>query len=444
MNCFRFISTLLILTSLFWGCKKNERTPERPSSNRLIKVLYQTDSLLTISPYTGEEIKPVVTVLGDTIHPHQSISASPIKVAPEKIVSPEKIPVGLVERVEMNLDKNELVESHESVPLNNEAIIVTDLNQHNRSEYSLVNSIGKPLLTGQKLPVSPKSVKCFYPEGKPVPPFSMLNTSQMDIRYFDVGHGLSSSYISAITRDQKGDLWIGTTDAGVIRYNGTSFFTYTMENGLIHNSISDIFSDRAGNLWFCSSENGVCKYDGEKFLHYTENTGLSSNAIRTIAEDANGHIWLGTSNSGLMELTGDSACFYTENEGLGNNRISSLCTDSKGQLWIGTIGAGLHCLTDNKILRFDKETGLCHSNVKCLFTDDTENIWIGTMGGGVDIFDGKSFTNVSKENNYGRNHILSISQSNDGNIWIGTNGAGLIKYNKKHINRIFQKCRSNE
>src|SRR5687767_6367051 len=59
--------------------------------------------------------------------------------------------------------------------------------------------------------------------------------------------------------------------------------------------------DKAGNLWFGTSQNGLYKYDGKSFRQFLVSDGLNSNNITCILEDKEGKIWIGTE---------EGLCFY--------------------------------------------------------------------------------------------------------------------------------------
>jgi ligand-binding sensor domain-containing protein len=67
-----------------------------------------------------------------------------------------------------------------------------------------------------------------------------------------------------ITDDKNGDLWIGTIDAGLWKYDGKTLTNYTIKDGLTSNSISTVFCDNSGGLWI-GADNGITKYDGKAF-----------------------------------------------------------------------------------------------------------------------------------------------------------------------------------
>ncbi len=83
----------------------------------------------------------------------------------------------------------------------------------------------------------------------------------------------------------------------------------------IGNYIVEIFEDSKGNLWFGTIENGVAKYDGKKLEYFTSNNGLPSNRVVQIIEDRNGFLWFGT-GFGISRYDGNSFINFSENEGL--------------------------------------------------------------------------------------------------------------------------------
>lgn len=70
-----------------------------------------------------------------------------------------------------------------------------------------------------------------------------------------------------ISDDKKGNLWIGTIDAGLWRYDGKTLTNYTTKEGLSSNSISTVFCDNKGNLWI-GADNGIIVYDGKTFTAF--------------------------------------------------------------------------------------------------------------------------------------------------------------------------------
>jgi ligand-binding sensor domain-containing protein len=52
-----------------------------------------------------------------------------------------------------------------------------------------------------------------------------------------------------------------------------------------------MWEDKNGNLWFGTGDAGLSKYDGVYFTHYSENEGMSSKGIMRILEDKSNNLW---------------------------------------------------------------------------------------------------------------------------------------------------------
>ncbi|PQJ09112.1 hypothetical protein CJD36_020150 [Flavipsychrobacter stenotrophus] len=71
-----------------------------------------------------------------------------------------------------------------------------------------------------------------------------------------------------IAEDKKGDLWIGTIDAGVWMFDGKRLTNYTTKDGLGTDLIWAIYRDKNDILWFGTDGAGVYQFDGRKFSKF--------------------------------------------------------------------------------------------------------------------------------------------------------------------------------
>jgi ligand-binding sensor domain-containing protein len=69
----------------------------------------------------------------------------------------------------------------------------------------------------------------------------------------------------ALHEDLLGNLWIGTIDAGVWKYDGKDLTNYTQEDGLYDLAIWFIYRNRNGELWFVAGGEKVFKFNGKRF-----------------------------------------------------------------------------------------------------------------------------------------------------------------------------------
>ena len=45
---------------------------------------------------------------------------------------------------------------------------------------------------------------------------------------------------------------------------------YTIKDGLVNNSVMSILKDKQGNLWFGTREFGLSRFDGKTFVTFSE------------------------------------------------------------------------------------------------------------------------------------------------------------------------------
>jgi ligand-binding sensor domain-containing protein len=77
--------------------------------------------------------------------------------------------------------------------------------------------------------------------------------------------GLADTAEAAITSvavGADGTVWAGTSDQGVVRYDGTIWTRYTAEHGLADDSVFSVAVARDGAVWL-GTNNGMSRYSGE-------------------------------------------------------------------------------------------------------------------------------------------------------------------------------------
>src|SRR5438552_575002 len=111
-----------------------------------------------------------------------------------------------------------------------------------------------------------------------------------------------SQYIRRIFQDSKGNVWFGTNNDGVARYDGKTLTYFARKEGFCGEMVRGMVEVAAGNVWFATS-GGVCRFDGKSFDAITRYDGLSSNEVQCILPARNGILWIGT-RSGLDKYNG--------------------------------------------------------------------------------------------------------------------------------------------
>ncbi|MBL0331055.1 MAG: SpoIIE family protein phosphatase [Bacteroidetes bacterium] len=199
------------------------------------------------------------------------------------------------------------------------------------------------------------------------------------------------------------------------------FHNFNVEHGLAQSQVLSMCQDKNGNIWFGTNNGGVSKYDGNKFVNYTENDSLVNNVVFSIAETKNGNMLFGT-NGGLSVLNGKKWLNFTEKNGLIHNRVYKVLEDRDGIVWIGT-GKGVCQLINNKIVPFNSDTLLNKARIFVIYADKANNIWFGTITDGVIKYNTttKKFTYYGSSKGLQDNFVRSINEDLQGNVYIGTN-----------------------
>lgn len=134
--------------------------------------------------------------------------------------------------------------------------------------------------------------------------------------------GLSENAVRCIFQTKDGNLWFGNNGRGLFRYNGQTVTNFTDENGLENpeflksrkiidklGTIARVWTlndDTNGNLWIGTIDAGVWKYDGKKLTNYTTKDGLAGNSIWKIFKDKKGELWFVTNGETICKFNGKS------------------------------------------------------------------------------------------------------------------------------------------
>ncbi len=205
--------------------------------------------------------------------------------------------------------------------------------------------------------------------------------------------------ITALRIDSKENLWIGTYNGGIYRFNETekTLQHYSLDEVYNANFILSIYADSKNDIWF-GTYGGVYQFNSEteKFESYVHNqnnpAGLSNNYVYSILEDSQGNIWFGTA-SGLNKLDTKINSFqhFYQKDGLPGDVIFGVVEDDTGTIWLSTnSGLSLYNPMDNSFKNFDKNDGLPGNvfNPSAYLKSNDGTIYFGGISG-LSFFDPK-------------------------------------------------------
>jgi ligand-binding sensor domain-containing protein len=84
-------------------------------------------------------------------------------------------------------------------------------------------------------------------------------------RSYPIKQFTGTDHIATIAEDTDGNLWLGTSANGVLRFARQGFVTYDTTDGL-GEVIGSIFENHAGELYVTSRNWIISRFDGEKFI----------------------------------------------------------------------------------------------------------------------------------------------------------------------------------
>ena len=271
-----------------------------------------------------------------------------------------------------------------------------------------------------------------------------------DPRYGNVQCGL---------QDKEGNLWFGTAENGLYKYDGKTFNQFTINDGLNSNNISSILQDKDGKIWI-GTEAGVCLYDGKTFakiqIPLPKNLPPNKNEyyrnshwVFSIMQAKRGKLWFATIN-GVYIYDGKSFTPFIVKEAAGgfmssNNNAEYILEDKAGNIWFGGRGnEGVYrydgkSITNFKLkeltlvkesVRFEKDRIVGNNWAWPQLQDKNGNIWFSNWAG-VYRYDGKTFISFTKSDGLsGNGTITRIVEDKNGTLWLG--GAdGLCRYDGK-------------
>ena len=256
---------------------------------------------------------------------------------------------------------------------------------------------------------------------------------------------ISNDFVTALIHGQQNNLWLGGYAGGLDELQNNYLKKIECENNQLNGlEITTLLWDQKGSLWIGTSEEGLFCYDVKEFWRYSIQEGLSSDEIRTLIRDKSGKIWIGSNGGGVSCFDGEKFTHYGRKEGLSNDVVLSILQDRKGHLWFGTNGGGLSRFDGKQFVHFTVKAGLSNNSIYSLLEDEQGNLWIGSYGGGLTRYDGRRFAHFTSREGLSNDYVYSLQEDRSRDeLWIGTR-FGLNRASLKKLNAIIDKDPAHE
>lgn len=109
----------------------------------------------------------------------------------------------------------------------------------------------------------------------------------------DIKVGYNPNYIVSMVIDEDGIVWCGTWGAGLSRFDGKTWKTYTVKEGMPGNHVFMLNKKAGGDLWIGTNK-GLARPTANGFTVMTKADGLFADNVFSLAEATDGSLWVGS------------------------------------------------------------------------------------------------------------------------------------------------------
>lgn len=297
--------------------------------------------------------------------------------------------------------------------------------------------------------------------------FRLTNAGMEPVRSASNNETCGSAYRMAV--DKNNSVWLATGDNGLVKYDGSLFTRFNVENSAIPtNRTSDVGIDSDGNVWGIGLY-WLFKYDGRTFTVIPYKTNHANDYLLSLDIDGD-DVYVGSRYQGVLKLenrqltvlpikadllpsnalTGSGCVDKSGNfyggalEGLVTYNIHNgkaalrpwrqmreTVLDKKGNLWLQWLDADTACvkIAGNDTTVFLRSSYPFNQGYVSQTKFDSKNrMWLATTAGAF-CYDGTSWKCYNASNSgLEVNNVWCMDFDSKGNLWCGTYGGGLYKY----------------
>jgi len=282
---------------------------------------------------------------------------------------------------------------------------------------------------------------------------NMYSPESGKVLTFVAPHSIGSNQISSICEDSKGNIFVGTLNAGLFKLNVSTMrfeqVLYLALSNLL--PVKSIMLDNQNRLLVGISGMGIKIYNEntntlQDFPMPLAPFDFSKVKVHAILQDKAGNLWTGLFQKGIFFAPNSPYKFdYIGNKSFDRNLIGSSCVmsilkDKDKNLWVGTDNDGLYRVNQNgksTHYMYQNANKLVPNNIMAIAEDDKGSIWLGSFLDGLARFDKRSgrctyykikFNLNQLDNNTSNNKIICITKDAKNQLWIGTSGAGVYVF----------------
>ncbi len=254
----------------------------------------------------------------------------------------------------------------------------------------------------------------------------------------DAADGLPNLTVNAVTQDQEGFIWAGTSD-GAGRWDGQHFRTYRSDpespGSMVGSQVFVLHTDRQGEIWAGSSAGELARFDRARsqFVLLPDATTSPNDDVHAIIDDGAGGVWVGR-ESGLYHLAMGNArpdqlqAAGHDPHALTQGGVQALLLHHDGALWAATPTGLFRQARGAGAFVAVSLPNAASGAVRALLEDRRGQVWVGTQGCGTYVVaaDGSAARAIPGTTAFQTADVESLAEAPDGRLWLGTNGLGIF------------------
>ncbi len=262
---------------------------------------------------------------------------------------------------------------------------------------------------------------------------ALVDKSSGELRVYksdELNHeSLTDRFIYPIVQDREGGFWIGTYYRGInyLSKNSKRFGRWHHSrfiNSVSGNVITRFCEDNTGNLWIGSADGGLCRYNpiSGRFYNYAIDGHLENVNVNALLADGD-KIWVGTYSKGAGIIDASTGSWHKILvEGNGYYSCYAICKDADGTVWMASTETLAKYDPEKDSFVGVKDFGAW---IVDLDVDRYDNLWISTQGKGLFRLNTKSgdvkqYVASKSPGSLPHNHVNSVTAAGDGEVYVAT------------------------
>ena len=256
-------------------------------------------------------------------------------------------------------------------------------------------------------------------------------------------------FISVLCEDMQGNIYGGSTQNGVFKFDRTTDqFIPLLNNEQQNFPVKVLYPVNQDELYIGCDGNGLKIFNNKtrQLSDYQFEEGIfasRTSKVHSVLKDQSGNYWVAIYQKGVIMIPSLKngfkywGCKSVSKNIIGTNCVTALYKDNSGTTYVGTDSDGLYIIDKN-----DKQQAhFTHSNdpqsvpsiIIALYEDSEHNLWIGSYANGaarIDKKTGKCTYLQDLVDKSGKNvrNVYAFVEDNQKRLWIATMGGGLFYY----------------